>query len=502
MPYTVNKTNSSASPSSYTVEDSILNTQTDLSLVGKGYAGYGESIAENFLHLLENFSNTSEPTKPVAGQLWWDSTNSKLKVYNGTAFQSAGGAAPYQSAEPSGITQGDLWIDSDTGQLYFYTGTASVLIGPPGTTGNTNGFTYDSILDSTDSTQSITKWWNDGNLIAVISEDEFTPKASLSGFATIKKGITLTTAISDTKFQGTASDSDKLGGAAASTYLKSSENDTTSGTLGIVTDAGLSVGTDSDLSVTVDSTGVVASNIIQDTDITFKVNDGGATTTLMTLDGSESRVGIGTTTPSTKLEVNGTITATAITATATGNVTGNLAGNVTSSGANTMGTLTMAGTLTSFNILPAANTTYDIGSASYGYNTVYAKATSAQYADVAEIYEADAEYDIGTVVIFGGDKEITVSSMGNDTRVAGVISENPAYLMNDDATGLPVALLGKVKCKVVGIVKKGDMLVTHSQHPGVARKSGDPSVGAVIGKALEEYDSIEIGTINIVVGKQ
>jgi hypothetical protein len=502
MAYTVNKKNSSASPSSYTVQDGIINTQTDLSFIGKGYAGYGETIAENFLHLLENFSNTTEPTKPIVGQLWWDSTNSKLKVYNGTAFQTSGGSAPYQSAAPSGLTQGDLWIDSDTGQLYFYSGTVSILIGPPSTTGNTNGFTYDAILDSTDATQDITKWYNDGNLIAIISEDEFTPKATLTGFATIKKGITLTTAISDIKFQGTATDSDALGGAAASTFLKSSENDTTSGTLGIITDAGLAIGADSDLSVTVDSSGIIVANIIQDTDITFKVNDGGVTTTLMTLDGSESRVGIGTTTPSTTLEVNGTITATSITATATGNVTGNLTGNVTSSGANTMGTLTMAGNLTSFNILPAANTTYDIGSASYGYNTVYAKATSAQYADLAEVYEADAEYDVGTVVIFGGDKEITVSSMGNDTRVAGVISENPAYLMNDDATGLPVALLGKVKCKVVGVIKKGEMLVTHSQHPGVGRSAADPSVGAVIGKALEEYDSTEIGTINIVVGKQ
>ena len=502
MAYTVNKKNSSASPNAYTVQDGVVNTQTDLSFIGKGYAGYGETIAENFLHLLENFSNTAAPTKPIIGQLWWDSTNAKLKVYNGTAWQTAGGSAPYQSAQPSGITQGDIWIDSDTGQMFFYNGSASVLIGPPSSTGTTNGFTYDSILDSVDATQNITKLYNDGNLIAIISEDTFTPKVSISGFATIKKGITLTTAIADTKFQGTATDADALGGVAAANYLLSNANDTTTGTLGIVTDSGMTIGADNDFSVTVDASGAIIANTISDTDITFKVNDGGVTTTLMTLDGSESRVGIGTTTPSTKLEVNGTITATAITATATGNVTGNLAGNVTSSGANTMGTLTMAGTLTSFNILPAANTTYDIGSASYGYNTVYAKATSAQYADVAEIYEADAEYDIGTVVIFGGDKEITVSSMGNDTRVAGVISENPAYLMNDDATGLPVALLGKVKCKVVGIVKKGDMLVTHSQHPGVARKSGDPSVGAVIGKALEEYDSIEIGTINIVVGKQ
>ena len=502
MAYTVNKKNSSASPNAYTVQDGVVNTQTDLSFIGKGYAGYGETIAENFLHLLENFSNTSAPTKPIIGQLWYDSTNARLKVYNGTAFTGAGGSAPYQSTAPSGLAQGDLWIDSDTGQLYYYDGSASVLVGPPSTTGTTNGFTYHAILDSTDSTQNITKWYNDGNLIAIISEDTFTPKTSISGFATIKKGITLTTAISDTKFQGTATDSDALGGITAANFLRSNANNTTTGTLAIATDAGMTVGADNDLSLTADLSGGIIANTVSDTDITFKVNDGGVTTTLMTLDGSESRVGIGTTTPSTKLEVNGTITATSITATSTGNVTGNLAGNVTSSGANTMGTLTMAGTLTSFNILPAANTTYDIGSVSYGYNTVYAKATSAQYADVAEIYEADAEYDIGTVVIFGGDKEITVSSMGNDTRVAGVISENPAYLMNDDATGLPVALLGKVKCKVVGIVKKGDMLVTHSQHPGVARKSGDPSVGAVIGKALEEYDSIEIGTINIVVGKQ
>ena len=84
MAYTVNKSNSSASPNAYTVQDGVVNTQTDLSLIGKGYAGYGESIAENFLHLLENFSNTSAPTKPVSGQLWWDSTNSKLKVYTGS----------------------------------------------------------------------------------------------------------------------------------------------------------------------------------------------------------------------------------------------------------------------------------------------------------------------------------------------------------------------------------------------------------------------------------
>jgi len=502
MAYTVNKTNNSASPNQYTVQDGVVNSQTDLSFIGKGYAGYGESIAENFLHLLENFSNSSAPTKPIQGQVWWDSTNSKLKVYNGTAWQNSGGSAPYQATAPSGLAQGDIWIDSDTGQMYFYNGASSVLVGPPGATGTTNGFTYDTILDSTDANQNITKWFNDGSLIAIISEDTFTPKSSISGFATIKKGITLTTAIADTKFQGTASDADALGGVAAANYLRSNANDTTSGTLSVANDGGVIVGADSDLTLTVDASGANISNTVVDTDITFKVNDGGVTTTVMTIDGANARVGIGTATPTQALDVNGTIKATSIEAATAGNVTGNLSGNVTSTGANTMGTLTMGGTLTSKAILPDATTSYDIGSELKKYNTVYAKATSAQYADLAEIYESDSEYEVGTVVIFGGEKEITVSSMGADPRVAGVISENPAYLMNSEATGQAVALQGKVPCKVVGVINKGDMLVTHSQHPGVARKGNDPKVGTVIGKALEEYNSNEIGTINIVAGRQ
>jgi len=502
MAYTVNKSNNSASPNQYTVQDGVVNSQTDLSFIGKGYAGYGESIAENFLHLLENFSNTTQPTKPIEGQLWWDSTNGKLKVYNGTTFQTAGGSAPYQATAPSGLSQGDLWIDSDTGQLYFYNGSSSVLVGPPSSTGTTNGFTYDTILDSSDANQNITKWFNDGNLIAIISEDEFTPKSSITGFATIKKGITLSTAISGNKFQGTASDADSLGGVAAANYLRSNANDTTSGTLSVANDGGVIVGADSDLTITVDGTGANISNTIADTDITFKVNDGGVTKTVMTLDGANARVGIGTTTPSATVDVNGTIKATNIETAVTGALTGDVTGNISGTGASSLGTLAMGGTLTSKNILPDATTSYDIGSSSKKYNTVYAKATSAQYADLAEIYESDAEYEVGTVVIFGGEKEITVSSMGADTRVAGVISENPAYLMNSEATGQAVALQGKVPCKVVGTINKGDMLVTHSQHPGVARKGNDPKVGTVIGKALEEYNSTEIGTINIVAGRQ
>ena len=497
MAYTVNKSNSSASPNQYTVQDGVLNTQTDLNFVGKGYAGYGEIIAENFLQLLENFSNTSAPTKPITGQLWWDATNNKLQVYNGAAFQTAGGSAPYQSTAPNNLAAGDIWIDSSTGQMYYYSGTSSVLVGPPSSTGTTSGFTFDAILDSADASQNVTKLFNDGNLIAIISEDTFTPKVSITGFSSIKKGITLTTAIADVKFQGTALDADALGGVAAANYLRSNANDTTSGTLGVVNDSGFTVGSDSDLSLTVDGTGAIISNTVQDTDITFKVNDGGATTTVMTIDGAESRVGIGTTTPTTKLQVSGTTTSTAF----VGPLTGNVAGNLTSSGANTMGTLVMGGTLTSKAIVPDTDDTYDIGTSSKGYSTVHAKATSAQYADLAEIYETDSTYDVGTVMIFGGEKEVTQSTISNDTRVAGVISEHPAYLMNNKSEGQAIALVGKVKCKVHGTISKGDLLTTCEEHPGCAKTTASPVLGSIVGKAMEDKASDGESVILISVGR-
>ena len=126
----------------------------------------------------------------------------------------------------------------------------------------------------------------------------------------------------------------------------------------------------------------------------------------------------------------------------------------------------------------------------------------ATYADLAEYYEGDKDYEPGTVLVFGGDKEVTTTANLNDTRLAGVVTTDPAYVMNSDQTGIKVclALAGRVPCKVIGRVKKGDMLTT-SATPGYAVRATTPTLGAIIGKAIEDKDYGEAGVIQVAVGR-
>jgi hypothetical protein len=146
----------------------------------------------------------------------------------------------------------------------------------------------------------------------------------------------------------------------------------------------------------------------------------------------------------------------------------------------------------------------NIGSSTTFFNTIFAKATSAQYADLAEMYVADGNYPAGTVVVFGGDYEITISSVSHSTAVAGIISTNPSYLMNSTQQGehvLPVALTGRVPCRVQGPVRKGDVLVSSST-PGVAQRIGaNWQPGCILGKSMAVIDSSEIQTIEVAVGR-
>jgi hypothetical protein len=174
---------------------------------------------------------------------------------------------------------------------------------------------------------------------------------------------------------------------------------------------------------------------------------------------------------------------------ATGNISG---GNLSvSTGEVTLGSIVNAN----------ANGVGNIGSASLYFNTIFATATSAQYADLAEMYETDRLYEAGTVVSFGGEHDITQSVIDCDRRVAGVISTNPAYIMNSALSAdsaLPVALMGKVPTKVTGPVSKGDLMV--SAGDGTARSHDNPPLGSVLGKSLENFTGVH-GVINIVVGR-
>jgi hypothetical protein len=132
---------------------------------------------------------------------------------------------------------------------------------------------------------------------------------------------------------------------------------------------------------------------------------------------------------------------------------------------------------------------------------VFGKATTAQYADLAELYSADAKYAPGTVLDFGGTNEVTISSVASSTRVAGVVSTNPAHLMNsmlESEHKVAVALTGRVPTSVTGTIRKGDMMVTAGN--GSAQACAVPAMGTVIGKALENFDGVS-GTIEIVVGR-
>ena len=201
---------------------------------------------------------------------------------------------------------------------------------------------------------------------------------------------------------------------------------------------------------------------------------------------------------------------------ATGNVSGgnlNVTGNIVDTAAlevitGSNGNITLTPNGTGVVVLNKdlrngqANGVGNIGSSTGYFNTVFAKATSAQYADLAEIYVSDIDYLPGTVVVFGGQKEITQSTAYAQMSIAGVISTHPAHIMNAGSAGLPVALQGRVPCRVTGTIRKGD-LITSSEIAGVATRldSKDWLPGSVIGKSLEDYDSDEVGTIEVVVGR-
>ena len=216
MAYTVNKTSGALLA---TVSDGTIDNTTDLIMIGKNYSGYGELLNENFVKLLENFSNTSAPSSPLAGQLWWDSTNSLLKVYTGATFKTVSSSTASGNTPASGVT-GDLWWDTTNTQLKVYNGSGWTLIGPAFTQGaGQSGPVITTVTDTGSTDHVVVQMYVSDTIVAIISKDStFTPNSSISGFATIKQGYNVNSTLATAKFHGTATDSDSLGGVAATNY--------------------------------------------------------------------------------------------------------------------------------------------------------------------------------------------------------------------------------------------------------------------------------------------
>lgn len=424
MAYTINLTDGAIFA---TVADGTINTSSSMTLVGKNYAGYGEFLDENFIHLLENSANTTAPGAPLEGQLWWDSGANVMKAWNGSTWKTISSATASSTA-PTGNVTGDLWYDTVNAQLKVWTGTAFLLVGPAFTAGTgTTGAIVDTIIDNTSTSHVVIKFFVEDDVIAIMSKDSaFTPQAAIPGWGSgqqVKPGMTMSTGSASYLFQGTAADAQTLDGIDSTGFLSATTNDTTSGTLGVLNDTGLSVGVDSDLRMTVSGVNTTIANQTSNGNLVFSVNVGGTPTTALTIFGA-----------------NGTVSGNQI---------------------------------------------------------------NANYADVAERFEADSIYDAGTVVELGGSAEITKVSAELSDKVFGVISTRAAYLMNSqagtDATHPPVAITGRVPVKVVGLVAKGDRLVSAGNGMARSALAGEATAFNVIGRALTAKLDEHEGTVEAIV---
>jgi len=579
MAYQVDKFNGTFLTS---VADGTIDTTTDLRFVGKNYAGYGEVQNENFLHILENFANTTAPPKALEGQIWYDSGNKKLKFYDGVKFKSASGAEISATA-PGGLGIGDFWWDTSAKQMYAYDGGTFVLIGPEASPDlGTSGVVAQVVKDSGNANHSILKVLAGGKTVAIASQTAFTLNSSVNpidDFTNIKKGLTLANTDSngisadDYIYWGTSSNALRLGGLQASDYITKGTVEFTSTVL--YDDPGLKIGDQRDLHIFINSADEPRINSLLGNPIDLVVTDGGidyktAQVTLSSLrPGTSGNFDLGESTYKWR-----NIFAQAISANLTGDVTGDVTGSVTGNviandtqvminastkeigytGATLVGTLlgNVSGNVTgtasnanNLNNIPpsigvpsplttsipvrdsngditanqfigiadnadklAVDGTYRVADTDPVADTVAARdssgnleavlfegtATSARYADLAEKYLTDKNYEDGTVVSVGGVQEVTACKEGD--RALGVISPSPAYMMNAHlAGGQFVALKGRLNVKVIGPVNKGDRLIATDN--GSAKASS--SHADVFGIALESNASEDVKHVESVV---
>lgn len=317
---TFTETTNPAKPA-LTVADQTLNSQTSLTFVGKNYAGYAPVVANNFLHLLENFANNNPPANPIEGQLWYDNTSgvSLLKVFDGTIWTSAGSVKKAGNAPlAANSNPGDLWVNTTTAQLYVFSGSNWLLVGPQFSSGSLTGTVVDTIVDTSNVTHSVISLYANNYQLAIISKETFTPKSTIVGFTTINQGFNLssvdsanTTSLS--RIWGTASNADALLVTGVSipsvNFLRSDVSSTSNFPLTIRADGGLTIGSNSSFNIGRDGTSTVLYSKSSGDSVDFRLNNNSIPVTVLHID-ALARVGIGSnnTAPTATLDIAGTFT--------------------------------------------------------------------------------------------------------------------------------------------------------------------------------------------------
>ena len=390
MAYTVNHTDL-ANKGSITVEDNTLNQTTSLSLPGRNTTAYGTAIAENFLHLLENFTNSTAPGNPVEGQLWYDNTPGvdQLKLYDGTTWISASGLkkATTQPGAAQSVT-GDLWVDTDNQQLFLYTGSGWVLVGPSFSDGLSTGVKADTIVGTNNVSYTCLVVEVSAKTLAIYSTAAFTPKTTITGFTTINPGFNLSSAditgAGAGKYYGTAEKAEALvvGGTsvAASNFMRNDANSQSLYPITVKNNGGITVGASSTLTMGIEGQAGIIGHNTSGSNIDVRVNNNGTTTTVMRFD-STSKVGINNLSPDQALDVSGNIqTDSALLVDGTTDASTIATGSIITKGGVGIakklfvgGDSNIAGLLTTQNIVPNSNTARNLGTANEQWLNVYSQ---------------------------------------------------------------------------------------------------------------------------------
>lgn len=304
-----------------TVPDSTVDQiNTSLTLIGKNVVGYGEHVNENFVKLLQNFANNTPPDFPVAGQIWFDKNDNRIKVYDGEGFIAASG--PIVTGiipTPDQLVQGDLWIDSAENQLYFYDGVDLQLAGPVyKNSQGISGFTVETFTDTNNTSRTVVFLWVAEFLLGIFSKETtpFTPQNEISGFSgTIKPGFNPST-LSGLKFHVTAASADALVDGlgnlkTTANFMTTTGNTSATGTVSITNSIPLILGTAGSTEVRVSPTESAIINKVEDQDFRIQVKTDSVTNKdAIFVDTGTERVGIFNSTPAYTLDITGSLRAT------------------------------------------------------------------------------------------------------------------------------------------------------------------------------------------------